>query len=298
MKTTLNTCIALMFFCVVVPRAWALEELGKNIVVKDDESFQDYVKTLATKNKSGDAGSASGLVELAKHKRFRTKNGRIVSFAQPTQILGGDHFLALVKHTPQESEKSGFVQHVDLFNADGARLLSVSFDGVFYPYWLDNKFYLFTTNKGIEPGPKTRNGFYIYDSTGTLENFVSIDWTNFTFSKSGKYLAILSAFTGEGENIVKPSQLIIFSLNGGRQWEKQKEISLKTNINANSLTFTDDDRFLLVKAAGGTSFIDYDASELNKHGKSKIKAPQQSTKGEILIIDVKTDFALIYKVRK
>jgi len=298
MKKTLNTCLALMFFCAVAPRVWALEKLSENVVVKDDESFQNYVKLLATKKKTGDAGSAYGLVELEKHKKFRTKNGKIVSFAQLTQILGGDHFITLIKHNPQEYEKTGFIQHVDLFNADGARLLSVSFDGVFYPYWLDNKFYLFTTNRGIEPGPKTRNGFYVYDSTGTLENFVSIDWTNFAFSKSGKHLAILSAFTGEGENIIKPSQLIVFTLNASRQWEKQKEIPLKANISANRITFTDDDRFLLVKAAGGTSFIDYDASELVKHEKSKIKSPQQSTKGEISIIDVKTNFALIYKERK
>lgn len=264
--------------------------------VKDYDTFQAYLKKSADVQKSKTRGTST-IVELEKRKKFKLVNGKSMIFSGPAQILGESHIITLVRHDSIAREKTGYVQHLEIYDGNGKLLFVVNFDGLFSTYWLNNKLYLFTSTRGVEPGPKAKNGFYVYDSVGKLESFTEVEWTNFAFSKSGKFLAVVTAVSEEAGDIVNPSQLVVFVIDASRQWKKSWAGTIKTNVRGNDLVFTDDDRFLLVKSAGGTAFVDYDANEFAQKKKTKRMVPSRTAKGEVSIFDL-NDYRLISKERK
>ncbi len=279
---------------------YKVAESTETIEVTDYESFQKYVAELEKKAvaKAPKQEGKSKIVELEKLKTFRLPNGKILRFSSATGLLGNERIIHFVHHYGQDRVNKGFAHHLEVYDLSGVKIFEVSFDGEFSFTWLDDKLYLFTANRGMDPGQNAKNGFYIYDAKGDLLKFYEVDWIDYAFSKSGIYLAVFLGADGDRENITRPATLVVYAANKTEYWRELYRTPVLADEWGNNISFSPDDRYMMFKARGGLSIADYNESELQNKGTTKRYKWDDKAKGATYIFDMSNDFRLIFKERR
>ena len=279
------------------------EKSTGTIKVKDYESFQKYVAELDKKveAKSSKQEESLKIEELEKWTKYKLSNGKILTVKSGLGLVGNKVLVTGYPYSQQERVKKGFFYGIDVYDLSGTKLFEVPCDGdlsIHSVHWINDKLYLFTTNRGIDPGPKAKDGFFIYDASGNLLKFFEINWIDHAFSQSGKYLAVVAGFEGDRKDITKPSMLIVYEADTNEYWREVFKTPVLAAVSDNEVSFSRDDKYVMLNSRGGDAIVDYNEVELQSTGKGKIYARDRKAKGATYIFDLTARFKLISKERR
>jgi len=298
MKIIYGLIVVCLFALGAPVTTWAVENAPENIKVKDSDSFQKYVQTKepATETKT----TTPKIKELTRGKKFRLPNNKDVDFPGWATLSGDDKIKAAVYHDNAEIKKRGGAKkHLEFYDVAGKKMFEVPYAGGFSEHWQNNRLYAFFTSRVVDAGADAKNELRIYDLDGKLIKTISMEWVSYGFSKSGKYLAVLTPADGAMDFVSKPAELVLYAADEKEYWKEVYRVQLIANAEDNSLSFSPDDKYLLVKAdGGGGALVDYNEAELKQKGKAKIFPPKAQTKDITYLFDLSDKMRLISKERK
>ena len=270
------------------------------IKVRDYESFQKYSAKLdkAARAQVSKQEEKPKIEELKRWTEYKLPNGKILNVKNPLILMGNKWLTTGEYYTKKEASEKGFFFHLDVYDITGVKLFEIPYNGALIPDYQNDNFHMFTTDREPDPEPNIKNGFSIYDTNGKFLKFFEVDWIDYAFSNSGKYLAVVTAFDGDKQNITKPSMLVIYAADENEYWKEIDRTPVITNMGVGHIHFSLDDKYLMMKAVGGGSIIEYDEAELQSKGKAEIYPMDRGRKGIIYVFNLTDKLSVISKQRR